>query len=416
MRYTFIVTRRLWWIIALVATVVLVTGVVIYRHMHEAPAPRFLTVPLERGRIVARVTATGTLSALVTVQVGAQVSGRIAKLNVDFNSPVKKDQVIAQIDPQLFAAAVEQAKANVAAQVGQLVQAKANSRNAELLRTRDQQLRKQNLIAQADLDTAEAQADAALANIAVQDGQLAQAKANLHTAQVNLDYTTIISPTDGVVISRAVDVGQTVASALQTPTLFTIAKDLTKMQVDTSVAEADVGKLMPDMATTFSVDAYPTEKFRGKVRQIRNAPQTVQNVVTYDAVIDVDNSALKLKPGMTANVTFVYAEKDDALKIPNSALRFKPTADLLGKPNGPAAAHKHGKHDAAPPDQRTVWVLRGDPAVQQNPVAVPIKVGVSDGSVTEMVEGDLKAGDTIITDSLGDKSAAAKPPTMGRGF
>jgi HlyD family secretion protein len=295
-------------------------------------------------------------------------------------------------------------------------------------------------VAQADLDTAEAAADAALANVEVQTGQLAQARAGLHQAQVNLDYTTIISPTDGTVISRAVDVGQTVAASFSAPVLFTIAQDLTKMQVDTSVAEADVGKLQPNMSATFTVDAYPTEKFRGMVRQIRNAPTTVQNVVTYDAVIDVDNSNLKLKPGMTANVTFVYAEKKDALRVPNAAMRFKPPAELLapttpaggaaaakppagaaptGAPTGASGApsggpdRRHGSRNPMQTDQRQVWVLHGD-----QPSPVSIKVGVSDGSVSEVTEGDLKEGDEVITDIA--SGAKGSSPTQGgprfRGF
>jgi HlyD family secretion protein len=364
---------------------------------------KYTTATVERGKLIARVTATGTVSALVTVQVGAQVSGRIAELKADFNSPVKKGQIIAKIDPQLYAAAVEQAKANVAAQTGQLEQARANARNLELQRKRNRELRAQNLVAQADLDTAEAAADAAAANITAQEGQLAQAKATLHQADVNLNYTTIVSPTDGTVISRNVDVGQTVAAALQAPTLFTIAQDLKKMQVDTSVAEADVGKLTPGMPATFTVDAYPTERFKGKVRQIRNAPQTVQNVVTYDAVIDVDNSELKLKPGMTANVTFVFADKEDVLKLPNAALRYHPPVD------GSSPAKK--KHGAPPPgDERTVWVLDG-----VKPREVTIKIGVTDGSTTEVVEG-LTEGQKVVTETSGEKPAGPPRSPFGRGF
>jgi HlyD family secretion protein len=374
----------------------------------KSPA-KFDTAPVTRGNIVARVTATGTLSALVTVQVGSQVSGRIAQINVDFNSPVKKGQVIARIDPQLFAAAVENARANLIASQGQLAAATVNARNLELQRQRNHKLREQNLIAQADLDNADAQADAAKANVAALDGQVAQAKAQLHQAEVNFNYTTIISPTDGTVISRSVDVGQTVAASLQAPTLFTIAQDLTKMQVDTNVAEADVGKLKPQMMATFTVDAYPTERFKGVVRQIRNAPQTVQNVVTYDAVIDVDNTELKLKPGMTANVTFVYAQKEDVLKVANAALRFRPPPELLAPANVPssgtaAAATMPGRRGPHAPnadsDHRQVWVLRGE-----RPVAVDIKVGISDGSVTEVVDGELKEGDPVLTDVVGGKSA-----------
>ncbi|MGZ3438333.1 MAG: efflux RND transporter periplasmic adaptor subunit [Polyangia bacterium] len=420
------------------AVIVLAAGAALYFFLHnrKPAAVHYETAKVTRGNITARVTATGTLSALVTVQVGSQVSGRISQINVDFNSPVKKGQVVARIDPQMFAAAMENAKANVAAAEGQLAQSKANAKNAELQRERSRKLREQNLVAQADLDTAEATADAAAANVKMQEGQLAQARAQMHQAQVNLDYTTIISPTDGTVISRAVDVGQTVAASLQAPTLFTIAQDLTKMQVDTSVAEADVGKLKPAMAATFTVDAYPSERFRGTVRQIRNAPTTVQNVVTYDAVIDVDNTELKLKPGMTANVTFVYAEKKDVLKVANAALRFKPPADLLapttpsggaaaatrppgaqpsGATSAPGAPTRHGGRPSnVPSDQRQVWVLRGE-----RPSPVTIKTGVSDGSVSEIVEGDLKEGEEVVTDlAAGAKNTAA--PTQGgprfRGF
>ena len=417
------------------ASILLLAGAALWlvlRHK-KAPAARWETSKVTRGNIVARVTATGTLSALVTVQVGSQVSGRISQINVDFNSPVKKGQVIARIDPQLFLAAVENGKANVAAAEGQLAQAKANAKNLDLQRMRERKLREQNLVAQADLDTAEAAADAAAANVQVQTGQLAQARAQLHQAEVNFAYTTIVSPTDGTVISRAVDVGQTVAASFQSPILFTIAQDLTKMQVDTSVAEADVGKLKPHMSAIFTVDAYPTEHFRGTVRQIRNAPTTVQNVVTYDAVIDVDNSELKLKPGMTANVTFVYAERQDVLRVANAAMRFKPPAELLAagpSPSGGAAAAerrpagsapsgaadgsmRHGRGGPKlPSDQRQVWVLRGE-----RPTPVTIKIGVSDGTVTELVDGDLKEGDEVVTDVAA--GAAGGRPSGGprfRGF
>src|SRR5690242_2777614 len=303
-------------------------GVFAWTRNAKPAAPKFETVKVDQGRIVARVTATGTLSALVTVQVGSQVSGRIQQLFADFNSQVKKGQVIAKIDPELFKAAVEQAKANYTAAKGNLEKAQAQAVDADRQYERAKALAEKQLIATADRDTAESTAAAARAQVAASQGAVAQANASMHQAEVNLEYSTIKSPIDGVVISRSVDVGQTVAASLQAPTLFTIAEDLGKMQVDTSVAEADVGKLRPDMPATFLVDAYPQERFRGRVRQIRNAPQTVQNVVTYDAVIDVDNPDLKLKPGMTANVTFVFAEKNDVVRVPNAALRFRPPSDL----------------------------------------------------------------------------------------
>jgi HlyD family secretion protein len=420
---------RFRWILIAILGAAVGVGVIGYARSRKKPETHFETVKVDRGRITARVTATGTLSALVTVQVGAQVSGRIQELKVDFNSPVKKGQVIAKIDPQLYSAAVEQARANYIAGQGQLEKAKFQAVDAKRVYERNKQLYERKLIAQADLETSQATADAAQAQVAASQGQLEQAKASLHQAQVNLNYCTIYAPTDGVVISRNVDVGQTVAAALQAPTLFTIAQDLAKMQVDTSVAEADVGKLAPKMNATFTVDAYPSEKFRGVIRQIRNAPQTVQNVVTYDAVIDVDNSELKLKPGMTANVTFIYAEKDSTLRVANSALRFKPTPEMLGrapKNDQPAGSPLGGapmrwmrpnqgeakkNYNDAPPDQRTVWVLRDG-----SPQAVKIKVGVSDGTVTEIAGGDVSEGDQLITDvASGGGSPSGGPPRRG-GF
>jgi HlyD family secretion protein len=400
-----------------------------YFRAQREPAIRYDTTKLDRGRIVAKITATGTLSALVTVQVGSQVSGRIAQLFVDFNSTVKKGDVIAKIDPELFKAAVEQARANHTAAQGNLAKSKAQAIDAKRQFERAKALAERNLIATADRDTAESNADAAQAQVQASEGAVAQAKAALHQAEVNLNYSTIVSPIDGVVISRSVDVGQTVAASLQAPTLFTIAEDLKKMQVDTSVAEADVGKLTADMPASFTVDAYPQTRFRGKVRQIRNAPTTVQNVVTYDAVIDVDNSDLKLKPGMTANVSFVYAEKDDVLRVTNAALRFRPPADLLpreargasggpagGGPAGsageraaPAGSARRGGRGDDTPDRRTLWVL--GPA---GPRPVPIRTGVSDGTLTEIVEGEVSAGDAIITQMTGPDDAV-KPSTPPGG-
>jgi HlyD family secretion protein len=371
------------------------------------PAFTFDVAAVTRGPIVARVTASGTVSALVTVQVGSQVSGRVQQIFVDYNSPVTKGEVIAKIDPKLFEAAEAQAKANYVAARDNLAKAKAAALDAERQYGREKSLFAEKIVAQADLDTAEATWEEAKAAVGAADGSVEQNRAALNQAEVNLAYTTIRSPIDGVVISRNVDVGQTVAASLQAPTLFTIAEDLKKMQVDTSVAEADVGKLTPGMDASFTVDAYPAERFKGKVRQIRNAPQTVQNVVTYDAVIDVDNSALKLKPGMTANVTFVYAEKDDALKVANAALRWKPPADLTSKKAGGPPARRH--RDQTTPDRRTVWVLRGD-----QPVMVAIRVGVSDGTVTEVAEGDVKEGDEAITDQI--EKSSGRPPSFGRGF
>jgi HlyD family secretion protein len=368
--------------------------------------PPYVTAQLNRGSIVAKVTASGTLSALKTVQVGSQLSGRIKKLYADFNSEVKKDQLIAEIDPQLFTAALEQSRANYTAAEGDLLKSKVQAQDADRQLARQKALAGQNLVAQADFDTAQANADIARAQIAASNGRLAQARAALHQAEVNLTYTTIESPIDGVVISRNVDEGQTVAASMQAPILFTIAEDLRKMHVDTSVAEADVGKLFPEMKATFNVDAYPNEKFDGVVRQIRKSPQTLQNVVTYDAVIDVANPDLKLLPGMTANVTFVYAEQPDVLRVPNAALRFRPSADAVeARGAGAKTAPKAALKPADPASRkRSIYVLR-----DAKPAPVEIKTGITDGSFTEVIEGPLHEGDTVITDTLGEAKPASTP-------
>jgi HlyD family secretion protein len=450
-------SRWLWF--SLVAIVLIAAGVWYQQRKARAAAEvHYDTVEVDRGRVVAKVTATGTLSAIVTVQVGSQVSGTIASLGADFNSSVTKGQRIAKIDPALFEAAVQQARANLVAAQGNLTKAKAQAVDADRQAQRNSALLARHLIAQADYDTAQATADADRAAVTAAEGGVEQAKAQLHQADVNLAYTDINSPTDGTVIARNVDVGQTVASALQAPTLFLIAQDLRKMQVDTSVAEADIGRISAAMPATFSVDAYPTEKFSGTVRQVRNSPQTVQNVVTYDAVIDVNNAQLKLKPGMTANCTFIYAEKDDVLRVPNSALRFLPPPSLLaqlfpngrhgrrgGRPGGPggggpgggggqdggqgaeggrprnggsvSAGDDSGGDRRRPDgstrpasDRRTVWVLRNG-----KPAPVRIKTGVSDGSLTEVVEGDLKPGDLVLTGVTEGAGGAATAAAGQRG-
>jgi HlyD family secretion protein len=353
------------------------------------------------------------------VQIGAQVSGRIQKLNADYNTTVKKGQLLAKLDPQLFQAAVEQASANFMSAKAGVAKAEAQQKDAELVLVRTQALSDQSLASAADLQTATTNVSVAKAATDVAKAALAQTTASLHQAQVNLSYTEIFSPIDGTVISRAVDVGQTVAASLQAPILFTIAEDLRKMQVHTSVAEGDVGRLQAAMDATFTVDAFPGQTFKGKVGQIRNAPQTVQNVVTYDAVIDVDNADLKLRPGMTATVTIAYAEREDAVAVANAALRFRPPPEVASAIAGDAGAPP-GSASAAwasePGGRRTVYVLRGG-----TPEAVHVVTGLSDGTVTEVVKG-LAPGDLVVTDvtmsgkPLGAASAGGSPPRMGRMF
>lgn len=405
--------RRRFGIPVLVVALLAGSAYGVHELWQRPPVVTYKTAPIERGRITARVTASGTLSPLVTVQVGSQVSGRIAELFADFNSPVKKGQVLAKIDPQLFQASVDQARANHSAAQGSLAKAQANATNAQKNLARMRELAARKLIAEADLDVAEAAAISTAADVQAARGSVEQTRASLKQAQVNLGYTTIVSPVDGVVISRSVDVGQTVAASLQAPVLFEIAEDLARMQVNTSVAEADVGKLTPGMKASFTVDAYPQEQFRGTVRQIRNAPQTVQNVVTYDAVIDVDNPELKLKPGMTANVTFLYAERDDVLLVPNAALRFRPSPEVLAAANvesAPAEPQQgRGGRNRGPSDRRELWVLR-DGSLER----APIRTGITDGSVTEILEGALQVGDPIVTEADAPQGSGP-PPLPGAG-
>ena len=386
------VVRTVLWL-AIVAALCGAAALLYYRRAHTPPDIAYETTPADRGTVVAKVTATGNLSALLTIQVGSQVSGRVRELFVDYNSPVKKGQTIAKLDPLLFEAAVEQAKALVLSAQSTIEKDKAQDVNAKIAFGRAQKLSDAKVIAQSDFDTAKATYDAADAQVAADESNLASANATLHQAQLNLSYTTIVSPIDGIVISRSVDVGQTVAASFQAPTLFVIANDLRHMQVDTNVGESDVGRLTAGMPATFTVDAYPGKPFTGKLRQIRNASQTVQNVVTYDAVIDVANPSLLLKPGMTANVAFVVEQKNDIVRLRNGALRFAPDPRLLaqigiGNPPPPSTPSS-----AQEPGRKAVWVLRDG-----KPVRVPVSTGVTDGTWTELLQGDVHPGDALITD------------------
>jgi HlyD family secretion protein len=352
-----------------------------------APSMTYEHVTADAGPIVAKVTASGTLSALITVQVGAQVSGRVQEILVDYNSPVKAGQVIARLDALLLQAAVDQSRANYLTAQSTLLTNEAQAKNAQHQYERSKALLAQRLLAQSDFDSSEASADVAKAQVDAAKSSLEVARAALHQAEVNLGYATITSPIDGTVISRSVDVGQTVAAAFQAPTLFLIAKDLRQMQVDTSVSEADVGRLTTRMTASFTVDAYPGEVFTGRVRQIRSSPTTVQNVVTYDAVIDVNNAALKLKPGMTANASFVVAEKPHAIRVANAAFRFQPDPALL-PPLGVSLP-------ASPttPGSKCLWRLQND-----RPVPITVAVGITDGTLTEVTSTDVRPGDVFITD------------------
>ena len=356
--------------------------------------PQFRTDKVTKGDILMSVTATGTVNPVTTVLVGTQVSGTIKDIYVDYNAPVKKGQLIARIDPASFEAQVEQAKANLLSAKANLEKAEATRIDAQRTRDRNRKLFSENLIAKSELDSAETNYETAKASVNAAKAQIAQTEAALKLVETNLRYTKIISPVDGVVISRNVDVGQTVAASFQTPTLFTIAQDLTKMQIDTNVDEADIGKVNVGQDVEFVVDAYPDITFKGRVWQVRNAPITVQNVVTYDVVIKVDNPELRLKPGMTANVSVIVSVKKDVLTIPNAALRFKPSE------KGAQTSEKKGPG---------IWISEKGQLRR-----IPVSPGISDGSYTELVSGDLREGQEIIVESLVKTKATTPsgPPRM----
>ncbi len=363
----------------------------------------YRTAEVVKGSLTQAVTATGTLNPVVNVQVGSQISGNVSKLYVDYNSSVKAGQVIAEIDPSIFKAAVTQAQ-------GDLQSAQAGLELAKVNAGRMEDLVKKQTSSQSELDSAVATLHQAQANVMIKQGALDRAK-------VDLDHCTITSPIDGTVISRSVDVGQTVAASLSAPVIFTIANDLAKMQIDTNVAEADVGVIEKDQQVDFTVDAFPNRTFHGQVVQVRNAPTTVQNVVSYDTVIGVNNADLKLKPGMTANVSIVVAHRDNVLKVSNAALRFQPARAAPASSAAPGAGQdgrrgggrggKAGVHSV----EKTIYLLKSG-----SPEPVKIKTGVTDGIFTEVTDG-LKEGDQAITAAIGkaaDDSATNNPFSGGR--
>ena len=399
-----------WWKWILAGAVIAAAGggYWYFRHNHQAPLA-FNTVAATHGELMQVVTATGTLNPVSSVLVGCQVSGTITTNYVDFNSQVQAGQLISQIDPRTYLAQVAQAEADLANSMASLELQQVEAK-------RSAQLYTNNLVSGSDYDTAIAGLHQAQAVVKIK-------QASLDNAKANLGYTKIFSPVDGVVISRAVDVGQTVAASFNTPTLFQIANDLTKMQIDSNVAEADVGGVLEGQLVEFTVDAYPYRTFHGGVRQVRNSPITVNNVVTYDTVISVTNSDYKLKPGMTANVSIIVAQRADALKIPNSALRFRAPDNAVVITNSASqtdtnqpAAGQPAKRGKGRRTVRTVYLLAGDesaPQLQQ----VQVKIGITDGIFTEITDG-LKDTDKVVTGVIsGDSQNQAGGSTpFGGGF
>src|SRR5437899_5192346 len=351
----------------------------------SAGDPEYVTAPADRGPITPSVAATGTVNPVTTVQVGTYVSGPIQAIYADFNTPVRRGQLLARIDPRPFQVKVDDAAAALANARAQLDKDRADAALRALTLGRTRALRGGGIVSASDLDLAVSQDRQARAQVALDEAQIQSAEAKLREAQVNLAYTEITSPVDGVVVARNVAVGQTVAATFQTPTLFLVAGDLTKMAVDASVSESDIGGVAPGQEVSFTVDAYPADTFRGRVEQVRNAPVTLQNVVTYDVVIGLENADLRLKPGMTASVTITTASRADALRVPTGALRFRPPA--AGGDGGSAAA-------ADAPGERgpRVWVTDGD----GQPHAVGVTTGIADDRFTEVASG-LREGDRVIT-------------------
>jgi HlyD family secretion protein len=416
----------LWVVIFLVAALAVGAGIWFWKRADDKEIT-YQTVAVGRGEIAQLVTATGTLNPVTNVTVGSQISGIIQTLNADFNTRVTRGEIVAQLDPATY-------KANVASAEGDLANANANLELTQVDFHRAEELFKSQLIAKSDYDKAVASLHQAEAAVKMKE-------ASLQRSQVDLSRCTIYAPVDGIVISRNVDVGQTVAASMSAPTLFIIANDLAKMQIDANVAEADVGSVETGQQVEFTVDAFPYRTFRGKVVQVRNSPLTVQNVVTYDTVVEVNNADLKLKPGMTANVSIVIARRDNAVKISNAALRFRPpeksSSDSKTNSAGASATGQAGgqrvgggggnrgerggggggsggrpRGERSP--TRTVYTLGED----GSPKPVQIKIGISDGITTEVTEG-LNEGDKVITGSTQAKADAAAPasnPFGGGGF
>ena len=408
--------------LVILAVVLLISGIAGFFYLKRTPEVSYKTARIERGTIVSTVAATGNLSAVTTVQVGTQVSGTIQKLYVDYNSRVKKGQAIAEIDPSLFSASIEQSQGNFLSAEANLQKAKVTLADAERTVNRNRKLLADGIISQSDYDVADTAWQSALTSVKAAEGSVTQTRGSLMQSKTNLHYSVIRSPVDGVVISRAIDVGQTVAASFQTPTLFTIAQDLTKMQIEVSVDEADISRIQPDQMTSFTVDSYPEQSFRGKVVQIRNAPIINQNVVTYITVVNVDNTDLKLKPGMTANVSIEVARKEDVLKLPPAALRFKPKSKVeepkekrqAGAPSPGAGSDAGGKPVGRKGiSGQQVYILK-----EGKPLAVPVKTGIANNSAIELVESTLKEGDEVIIEQVGgdSKKKAASGSPMGRPF
>ncbi len=375
--------NSVWMLVA--AAIVVVAGAWYYLG-RSSSGIRIVTAKVTEGPIVRSVTATGTVNPVITVQLGTYVSGPITAIYKDYNAPVKKGELIAKIDPRPYQVTVDIAHATLANSKAQLGKDIADLNYKKVTYDRNLALYKEDSVSKDTLDSSYSAWQEDVAQVNLDRANIQQQTANVKAAELNLNYTNIVSPVDGTVVSRNVDVGQTVAASFQTPTLFLIAQDLTKMQVDSNASESDIGYVRQGQKATFRVDAFPDRDFEGVVGQVRQAPITVQNVVTYDVVVNVENPELLLKPGMTANVNIVTASKAKVVRVPIDALRFSPP----GEPPADSAAL-----DGAPGQQTRVWVLKN-----RKVTPVTITTGLSDGTWVEVAEGDVQAGDRVVTDEI----------------
>lgn len=394
--------RRLWPIGSVLAVALLVIAGGVWWLSSADGTVNYSTTPIARGDVIRTVTATGTVNPVLTIIVGSYVSGVIQEIKCDYNTKVSKGQVCAKIDPRPYQSVVDQNSANLTQAKAQLVKDKANFDYTQLNYDRNARLAQTSAISKDTLDIARNALDQARAQVGVDEAAILQRQAQLEAAQVNLGYTDIVSPVDGTVVSRNVTVGQTVAASFQTPTLFLIATDLTKMQVDTNVSESDIGGIKEQNKANFTVDAFPRRTFEGTVTQVRQSPQTVQNVVTYDVVVSVANPDLALKPGMTAANRIVIDERRDVLRVPSQALRYTPASagGTATRRSGTSARTQAAAHAA-------VWALRDG-----KPVRVAVTAGLDDDAFTEIIEGDLKAGDRVIVSEQRITNSRAAAPRL----